>query len=552
MNLISWIFLLLFFAAAGVGLLMALRAQKATVEASQAQARAEADVKVQREKLLEEAKREAQRLRERGEQEAEALRKESDLRAKEQALQARQEAEKLLAERQANLEKQEQRLQSKETGLQSKEEGLDKKLQQVELKAKDLETLAEKRKAELEKLETQQAEAKQLVEAQAKRLEEVAGLTREDAKKELISQLEYAARMDAAKLVRRIDEEAQEEAAKKARWTIGAAIQRVASDVVAEQSVSSVQLPSDDLKGRIIGREGRNIRALEKATGCDLIVDDTPESIVVSSFDPIRREVARQAILKLLADGRIHPARIEEVVEKVKVDMDQHLKEIGEAACIELGFPDVHPKLHKLVGRLNYRTSYGQNVLEHTKEVARIAEYMAGEMGADAAAGTTRRALPRHRQGHRPRGGGHPHRDRHAADAALRGKGGGHPCHELPPRGLRAPHGGGHAHHGRGRAFSRPPRRPPRDAGDLRQAPGEARGDRRQLQGRAEELRHAGGPRDPHPGGRWFRQRRPGLLDRQGRLTPHRSRDAVPRPDQGHGHAGVARGGNRTVGTGGL
>jgi len=384
MNLIAWIFLFLFFAAAGVGLLMALRAQKATVEASQAQARAEADTKAQREKLLEEAQREAQRLRERGEQEAEALRKESALKAKEQALQARQEAEKLLAERQANLEKQEQRLHTKEQGLQTKEEGLDKKLQQVDQKTKDLDALNEKRKAELEKLEAKQAEAKQLVEAQAQRLEEIAGLTREDAKKELTAQLEYAAKMDAAKLVRRIDEEAQEEAAKKARWTIGAAIQRVASDVVAEQAVSSVQLPSDDLKGRIIGREGRNIRALEKATGCDLIVDDTPESIVVSSFDPIRREVARQAILKLLADGRIHPARIEEVVEKVKVDMDQHLKEIGEAACIELGFPDVHPKLHKLVGRLNYRTSYGQNVLEHTKEVARIAEYMAGEMGADA------------------------------------------------------------------------------------------------------------------------------------------------------------------------
>jgi len=377
MNLISWIFLLLFFAAAGIGLLMALRAQKATVDASQAQAKAEADTKLQREKLLEEAKREAQRLRERGQQEADSLRKESELKAKEQALQARQEAEQLLTERQKNLEKQEQR-------LQSKEEGLDKKTQQVDTKTRDLETLTEKRKAELEKLDNQQAEAKQLVEAQAKKLEEVAGLTREDAKKELISQLEYAARMDAAKLVRRIEEEAQEDAAKKARWTIGAAIQRVASDVVAEQAVSSVQLPSDDLKGRIIGREGRNIRALEKATGCDLIVDDTPESIVVSSFDPIRREVARQAILKLLADGRIHPARIEEVVEKVKVDMDQHLKEIGEAACIELGFPDVHPKLHKLVGRLNYRTSYGQNVLEHTKEVARIAEYMAGEMGSDA------------------------------------------------------------------------------------------------------------------------------------------------------------------------
>ena len=377
MNLIAWIFLILFFAASGVGLLMALKAQKATAEASLAQAKAESDIKAEREKLLAEAQREAQRLRQRGEQEAETIRKESELKAKEQALQARTEAEKLLTERQKNLEKQEQR-------LQSKEEGLDKKHQQVDQKTKDVETLSEKRKAELERLEAQQVEARQLVEAQAKRLEEVAGLTREDAKKELISQLEYSAKMDAAKLVRRIEEEAQEEAAKKARWTIGAAIQRVASDVVAEQAVSSVQLPSDDLKGRIIGREGRNIRALEKATGCDLIVDDTPESIVVSSFDPIRREVARQAILKLLADGRIHPARIEEVVEKVKVDMDQHLKEIGEAACIEMGFPDVHPKLHKLVGRLNYRTSYGQNVLEHTKEVARIAEYMAGEMGSDA------------------------------------------------------------------------------------------------------------------------------------------------------------------------
>jgi ribonuclease Y len=377
MSLIDWIFLALAIASGGVALLMAIKAQKATLEGSQALAKAEADTKVQREKLLEEAKSEARRLRERGEQEADALRKESELKAKEQALLARQEAEKLMAERQKNLEKQEQR-------LQSKEEGLDKKLQQVDQKTKDLDAFTEKRKTELEKLEVKQAEAKQLVEAQAQRLEQIAGLTREDAKKELTAQLEYAAKMDAAKLVRRIEEEAQEEAAKKARWTIGAAIQRVASDVVAEQAVSSVQLPSDDLKGRIIGREGRNIRALEKATGCDLIVDDTPESIVVSSFDPIRREVARQAILKLLADGRIHPARIEEVVEKVKVDMDQHLKEIGEAACIELGFPDVHPKLHKLVGRLNYRTSYGQNVLEHTKEVARIAEYMAGEMGANA------------------------------------------------------------------------------------------------------------------------------------------------------------------------
>ncbi len=384
MNLIDWIFLSFTIVSGALAFIFAMKAQKATVDSSQAQAKAEADIKVEKERLLEDARREAQRLLDRGTKDAESVRKESELKAKEQALQARQEAEKLLTERHSSLEKQEQRIQAKEQSIQSKEENLDKKTQHVDQKAKDLEALAEKRKAELEKLEAQQAEAKQLVEAQAKRLEEVAGLTREDAKKELISQLEYSAKMDAAKMVRRIEEEAQEDAQKKARWTIGAAIQRVASDVVAEQAVSSVQLPSDDLKGRIIGREGRNIRALEKATGCDLIVDDTPESIVVSSFDPIRREVARQAILKLLADGRIHPARIEEVVEKVKVDMDQHLKEIGEAACIELGFPDVHPKLQKLVGRLNYRTSYGQNVLEHTKEVARIAEYMAGEMGADA------------------------------------------------------------------------------------------------------------------------------------------------------------------------
>jgi ribonuclease Y len=221
------------------------------------------------------------------------------------------------------------------------------------------------------------------VEQQQTKLESIANLTREDARKELMDQLEHDAKMDASKIVRRIEEEATEEAQKKARWAIGAAIQRIASDVVTETAVGSIQLASDDLKGRIIGKEGRNIRALEKATGCDLIVDETPETIVVSSFDPIRREVARQAVELLLADGRIHPARIEEVVEKVKVDLDIKMKEIGEAAAIELGFPDVHPKLHKLLGRLNYRHSYGQNVLEHTKEVAHIAEYMAGEMGAD-------------------------------------------------------------------------------------------------------------------------------------------------------------------------
>ncbi|HJW32562.1 MAG TPA: ribonuclease Y [Holophagaceae bacterium] len=363
--------------AVAFGVWQAKKAAQASEDRSQARAHAEKELAAAKERTLREAEAEAKAFRERAQREAEATRKEAELKVKEEALKARTELEKQLAERQVALEKQEQR-------IQSKEESLDKKNQGLEAKQKDLDALKEKRQAELDQLQVKQNEAKELVEKQVQKLEEVANLTREDARKELIDSLEHMAKMDAARTVRRIEEEAQEEAMKKARWTIGAAIQRIASDVVCETAVSSVQLPSDDLKGRIIGREGRNIRALEKATGCDLIVDETPEAIVVSSFDPIRREVARQAIGKLIADGRIHPARIEEVVEKVKVDMDQHLKELGEAAAIELGFPDVHPKLHKLLGRLNYRTSYGQNVLEHTKEVARLAEYMATEMGADA------------------------------------------------------------------------------------------------------------------------------------------------------------------------
>ena len=336
----------------------------------------EEELKAKAARQIAEAAKEAELLREKVRLEVEAMKKDAELKSKDLALAARAEIEKQLSERQNTLAAQEKR------ALQ-KEETLDKKTQSLEQKEKDIEIEREKRQKENEHLETMKKEAKQLVEQQQTKLESIANLTREDARKELMDQLEHDAKMDASKIVRRIEEEATEEAQKKARWAIGAAIQRIASDVVTETAVGSIQLASDDLKGRIIGKEGRNIRALEKATGCDLIVDETPETIVVSSFDPIRREVARQAVEILLADGRIHPARIEEVVEKVKVDLDIKMKEIGEAAAIELGFPDVHPKLHKLLGRLNYRHSYGQNVLEHTKEVAHIAEYMAGEMGAD-------------------------------------------------------------------------------------------------------------------------------------------------------------------------
>ena len=336
----------------------------------------EDELKAKAARQIAEAAKEAELLREKVRLEVEAMKKDAELKSKDLALAARAEIEKQLSERQNTLAAQEKR------ALQ-KEETLDKKTQSLEQKEKDIEIEREKRQKENEHLETMKKEAKQLVEQQQTKLESIANLTRDDARKELMEQLEHDAKMDASKIVRRIEEEATEEAQKKARWAIGAAIQRIASDVVTETAVGSIQLASDDLKGRIIGKEGRNIRALEKATGCDLIVDETPETIVVSSFDPIRREVARQAVEILLADGRIHPARIEEVVEKVKVDLDVKMKEIGEAAAIELGFPDVHPKLHKLLGRLNYRHSYGQNVLEHTKEVAHIAEYMAGEMGAD-------------------------------------------------------------------------------------------------------------------------------------------------------------------------
>jgi ribonuclease Y len=363
-------------AAAVFGLVQLRRAQTAVVDVAGAQNKAEGDLKAMRERLLADAEKESSRIIASGQKEADALRREAELKNKEQALQARQEAEKIANERMAALEKQERR-------LQAKEDSLDKKLQTADQKSKEIESKADKVKEAAEKLEAQQLEVKQTIEAQSKKLEEIAGLSREEAKAELTAKLEYTAKMDAAKMVRRIEEEAEEDAVKRARWTITTAIQRIASDVAAEASVTSVQLPSDDLKGRIIGREGRNIRALEKATGCDLIVDDTPETIVVSSFDPIRREVASQALQKLIADGRIHPARIEEMVEKVKIEMDAHLKDLGKSIAIDMGFPDVHPKLHKLLGRLSYRTSYGQNVLDHTKEVARLAEYMAGEMGAD-------------------------------------------------------------------------------------------------------------------------------------------------------------------------
>jgi ribonuclease Y len=308
---------------------------------------------------------------------ADARLREAAIESKEKVLAAQVEFDKTIQVRR-------QEVAALEKRVAQKEENLDRKLSQQEKREEDF-ARKERALADAEKgVERAHAEAEKLIEEQQKRLEQISGLTAADAKRDLIRSIENEARVEAAGLMRRIEEEAVEQATQKARHQIGMAIQRLASDTVIEATVSVVELPSDDLKGRIIGREGRNIRALEAATGVDLIIDDTPEAIVISAFEPIRREVARLALEKLIVDGRIHPARIEEVVEKVRSELWEKIRQEGEATALEFSIPDLHPELIKLLGRLKFRTSYGQNVLQHSKEVAWLASSMAGELGAKA------------------------------------------------------------------------------------------------------------------------------------------------------------------------
>jgi ribonucrease Y len=279
-------------------------------------------------------------------------------------------------ERRDEMKKSEQR-------LQTKEENLDKKTQQVDSKIAEVEKRDRALNDREKKVEGREQELEQLVEDQRHKLEQVAGLTVEEAKRELIRGIENEAKLEAAQIIKRIETEANELGNLKAKKILGMAIQRMASDYVAENTVSVVDLPSEDMKGRIIGREGRNIRALELATGVDLIVDDTPEAVILSGFDPIRREIARISLERLMQDGRIHPARIEELVDKVRQELDQKLFEEGEAAAFSLGITDINPEVLKLLGRLRYRTSYGQNVLVHSLEVAQLAALMAVELGVN-------------------------------------------------------------------------------------------------------------------------------------------------------------------------
>lgn len=303
------------------------------------------------------------------EQTGEAKRKEAVMEAKEEIHRMRSEMERENKERRADLQRHERR-------LVQKEENLDKKIDSFERKEEKLASKEARLNAAQDKVDA-------LYQKQLDELERLSGLTSEEAKQELLDSLADEVKHESAMLIKDLEQQAKDEADKKAREIISLAIQRCAADHVAETTVSVVGLPNDEMKGRIIGREGRNIRTLETLTGIDLIIDDTPEAVIISGFDPVRREVARIALEKLINDGRIHPSRIEEMVEKAQKEVEQKIKEAGEQATFAVGVHGLHPEMVKLLGRLRYRTSYGQNVLNHAVEVANLAGIMASELGVD-------------------------------------------------------------------------------------------------------------------------------------------------------------------------
>jgi len=323
---------------------------------------------------VDEARRKAEGLVKEAERNARSLKKEAELQAKDFLLKAKSEFEKESRERREELQRMEKR-------LEQKEENIDKKMRLIEGKEHDLASREKALDLKLKNITRREHEVKGLEDERKRQLERLAGMTAEEAKKQLIESIENEARHDSAKRIKQIEDETKEKAEDKARDIICTAIQRYAGEYVSERTVTVVALPNDDMKGRIIGREGRNIRALEAATGIDLIIDDTPEAVILSGFNPVRREVARLALEKLITDGRIHPARIEEIVAKAEKEVERSIKEAGEQATFDVGIHGLQPEVVRLLGSLKYRSSYAQNVLEHSIEVAHLAGVMASELG---------------------------------------------------------------------------------------------------------------------------------------------------------------------------
>jgi ribonuclease Y len=323
------------------------------------------------------AEEDATRILNESRRQAETLLKEADLEIKERLLKMKGEFDAETKETRAELKK-------RETRLVQKEEGIDRKTEQVDQRERENARREKQLEKKDEQLQQRESEYQSLIDEQKHQLEKISGLTAEQAKDLLIRAMENEARYEGAKLIKRIEGEAKEEADKKAKKVIATAVQRYAADFVAERTVSVVPLPNDEMKGRIIGREGRNIRALEAATGIDLIIDDTPEAVILSGFNPVRREVARLSLMRLISDGRIHPARIEDVVKKVGQEVDLAIKEAGEQAAFDLGVHGIHNELILNVGKLKFRTSYAQNVLQHSVEVGFLAGIMASELGLNA------------------------------------------------------------------------------------------------------------------------------------------------------------------------